>query len=228
MLKFLALGDSYTVGEGIDATDAWPSQLLKRFRYRDALMAPPEIIATTGWTSSELLSAMDHANLKPAYDLVSLAVGVNNQYRGEATAAYREEFGELLRRAIALAGDRPHRVFVLSIPDWSVTPYAAGREREAVAAEINAFNRINAALAYAAGVNYQNVTALSRKAAREPLLLAPDGLHYSALMYRFWVDELFPRVWRELFPGRNINIPLIYQDESEGGEDGPEAEAQPE
>lgn len=181
------------------------------------------MVAATGWTSADLQRALDQAELTPPYDMVSLGVGVNNQYQELSVADYASEFERLLQQAITLAGERPRHVFVLSIPDWSVTPFAfqSGRNREQIAAEIQAFNRENARLSYAYGVQYIHVTAISRDARRDPKFLAADGLHYTKPLYARWVDEIFPKLWHTLLPGKAIHIPLLYQ--AEGSEEAPDA-----
>lgn len=215
MISYLALGDSYTIGEGLPLEDSWPHQLVRLLSRKHVEIGEPDIIARTGWTSSELLSAIDeaHARLTPPYDFVTLLIGVNNQYRGESLDDYSRDFDELLKRAIAFAGGRPERVFVLSIPDWSATPYArdSGRDPVQIRTELNGFNRVNARAAYREKVSYLNITEISRLAGREPSLLNEDGLHYSARLYRRWLEELVPKVWQGLYPGRDINIPILYK-----------------
>ena len=211
MLKFLALGDSYTLGEGLPAESSWPWLLVKALRRRDVLMAAPEIVARTGWTSGELLEALQTASCQPPYDLVSLAVGVNNQYRGLSLADYQQDFATLLEQAIALAG-RPQGVVVLSIPDWRLTPFAADRDRNEISREIRAFNQVNARLAYDLGIAYVNVTEISRQARYAAEMLAADGLHYSEAMYRRWLEILLPRCWKLLLPDKDMYIPLLYQE----------------
>lgn len=215
MLKILNLGDSYTCGEGLEAPSSWPHLLVRELHKKEVPVAEPQVIAQTGWTSSELQLALNRAlaeqKLSPPYDLVTLLIGVNNQYRQLELTDYTQEFETLLQQAIQLANGTARRVFVLSIPDWSVIPFAEGREREPIAREIDAFNRENARLTYAAGAQYLNLSALCRLARRDPELLAADGLHYSEKMYRRWVLEILPRIWHTLLPDKNIHIPLIYQ-----------------
>jgi lysophospholipase L1-like esterase len=141
--RFLALGDSYTIGESVAVADRWPNQLAAQLRKDGVEMADPEIIARTGWTTDELSSAIDAAKPKGPYALVTLLIGVNNQYRGRDAEQYRKEFAALLHRAIAFAGGDPKRVVVVSIPDWGVTPFAANRDRAKIGAEIDHFNAIN-------------------------------------------------------------------------------------
>jgi len=190
--RYLALGDSYTIGEGVPAHERWPVRLVARLREQGLAIAEPQIIARTGWTTEELASAIDQAAIGGAFELVSLLIGVNNQYRGRASAEYRAEFRALLRRAIGFAGGRPGRVLVLSIPDWGVTPFANGRDRTLIAAEIDAFNAINRAEAAAAGAGYVDVTPVSRRAAGDRALVAADQLHPSGLMYAAWVELALP------------------------------------
>lgn len=192
-LAFLALGDSYTIGEAVEPAERWPVRLSARLRDRGIPIADPEIIARTGWTTAELAAALQAATLQPPYRLVTLLIGVNDQYRGLAPDdAYRARFERLLARAVDLAAKDPARLLVLSIPDWGVTPFAAGRDRLRVAAEIDAFNAINESAARAAGAAWLDVTPISREAARDPALVAPDGLHPSAAMYERWVERARP------------------------------------
>ncbi|PIQ27710.1 lysophospholipase [bacterium (Candidatus Blackallbacteria) CG17_big_fil_post_rev_8_21_14_2_50_48_46] len=198
MHHFLALGDSYTIGEGLTDKERWPQQLTQGLRNRGLEIADPQIIAQTGWTTQDLRKAIAEASLTPPYDLVSLLIGVNNQYQDRSEAEYEQEFELLLRQAIALAGMRKERVFVLSIPDWGVTPFAKDRDRAEIASAIDGFNRINARLSYQFGVQYLNITTLSRDMGKFQQLVGEDGLHPSAEMYRRWVDQLIDRARREL------------------------------
>jgi lysophospholipase L1-like esterase len=191
--RFLALGDSYTIGESVAVADRWPNQLALRLRKSGIDIADPQIIAKTGWTTDELSSAIDAAKPRRPYALVTLLIGVNNQYRGRAAEEYRNEFTALLRRAVAFAGGNPRRVIVVSIPDWGVTPFAANRDRATIAAEIDRFNIINAEETKKAGARYADITPLSRHAATEPNLVAPDGLHPSAAMYKQWMSIISPQ-----------------------------------
>lgn len=215
-MKILCLGDSYTVGEGIPREDSWPYQLVHALRKRDVPVAAPTVVAKTGWTSEELLKAIEQEALPEDYAMVTLMVGVNDQYRGRSTADYTQDFKRLLSQAIALAGGRSERVFVLSIPDWSVTPYAKketpDRNPEIIADEIKALNAITARICYQQSIQYIHITEMSRDARRGDLYRAPDGLHYSRKMYTHWVEHLFPRVFHVLYPGQAMHIPLLYQD----------------
>ncbi len=191
-MRFLALGDSYTIGEGVDAAERWPAQLAARLREHGLPVDDPQIIARTGWTTDELAAAIDRADPSGPYDLVTLLIGVNNQYRGRSLDEYRAQFTDLLQRATAFAGGRPDRVIVVSIPDWSLTPFAAGRDRTQIARELAAFNRVNAEAAALNGARYVDVTPHSRTAADDGGLLAGDGLHPSGRMYAEWARLALP------------------------------------
>jgi lysophospholipase L1-like esterase len=193
-LRFLALGDSYTIGEAVDPADRWPAQLARALHRNGVEVAPPEIVARTGWTTDELSAAIDAASLSPPYDLVSLLIGVNNQYRGRAVDEYREEFRALLDRAVTFAGGEASRVIVVSIPDWGVTEFARqkGSDRARVAAEIDAYNRVNREESGRVSAHYVDITAGSRLAERDPKLIAADGLHPSARMYEEWTAAILP------------------------------------
>lgn len=190
---FLALGDSYTIGEGVAGDRNWPAQLLARLRLDGAKLDGPRIVATTGWTTDELASAMDAAALDPPYALATLSIGVNNQYRGRALDEYRTQFRALLRRAIALAGADPVRVVVVSIPDWGVTPFATHQRYDSVriAREIDAFNAAARAETDDAGVHWVDVTAISRAPELRDELV-DDGLHPSVMQYARWVEAILP------------------------------------
>jgi len=185
-MRFLALGDSYTIGESVAPAERWPMQLAALLRAEGMPMDDPLIIATTGWTTDELRAGIDRAAPAGTFDLVSLLIGVNNQYRGRGQDEYRRQFVDLLKRAIEFAGGKPGRVLVLSIPDWGATPFAVGRNRARIAAEIDAFNAINREEAERHGARYVDVTPVSRKAASDASLIAGDGLHPSGKMYAEW------------------------------------------
>ena len=196
-MRYLALGDSYTIGESVAASERWPVQLTARLRERGFTLDDPFIIATTGWTTGELSHAIEQANPIGPFDLVTLLIGVNNQYRGRSADEYRKQFHALLQRAIAYAGNDPARVVVLSIPDWSVTPFATGMGAEKssiarIAGQIDQFNAINRAEAERSGAHYVDITPLSRQAAQDRSLLADDGLHPSSKMYAQWVQVIEP------------------------------------
>jgi lysophospholipase L1-like esterase len=202
-LRLLALGDSYTIGEGVPEAERWPVQLVARLAADGVEFAPPRIVARTGWTTDELAAAISDARLDPPYDAVTLLIGVNNQYRGYPLDQYRREFDALLERALAFAGGRAERVFVLSIPDWGVTPFAraSGRDPGRIARELDAHDAIARELARAHGVAFVDVTAASRAHGADAEMLAPDGLHPSGAMYRLWVDALLPVMLQRLRVG---------------------------
>ncbi len=199
-LKFLALGDSYTIGENVEEAQRWPVVLAKLLRDEGVDLDEPIIIARTGWTTDELDTAINQVNLQGVFDLVSLLIGVNNQFRGRAAEEYRREFVALLRRAVAFAGARPSHVLVLSIPDWGVTPFALGRNRARIAEEIDRFNAIKRAETERPGARYVDVTPMSRLAAQDRSLLAGDALHPSGKMYAEWARLALP-VAREILRG---------------------------
>ena len=196
-LRILSLGDSYTIGEGVAEAGRWPVQLVARLRGRGIPCADPLIIGRTGWTTDELDVAITHAGPIGLFDLVTLLIGVNNQYRGRSLEEYRVHFRALLEQAIAFARGRPERVLVLSIPDWGVTPFAEERDSGRIANEIDAFNTANRAETFAAGARYVDITPSTRDLS-EPGLLAEDGLHPSGLLYKRWVDLALPVVLESL------------------------------
>jgi lysophospholipase L1-like esterase len=193
-LSYLALGDSYTIGEGVEESGRWPVQLARVLREAGIAIADPRIIATTGWTTDELSAAMDAAGPLGEWDFVSLLIGVNNQYRGRDIDDYVGEFTRLLQRAIALANARTDRVLVLSIPDWGVTPFArgSGRDLQRIADELGAYNAAAREVCAAHGVAFVDITGISRDGGGTPAMLAEDGLHPSAAMYARWTDEALP------------------------------------
>ncbi len=192
--RYLALGDSYTIGEGVAPDDRWPVVLAERLRADGIEIDRPRIIAQTGWTTDELNDAIRPADLEPPYALVTLLIGVNDQYRGRPLDAYRDRFRELLDRAIGFAGRDPGRVVVVSVPDWGVTPFAAGRDRAPIAREIDALNAVAAEAARQRRARFVDVTALSR---RQGDLTTSDGLHPSAEAYQAWVDLIEPAVFTD-------------------------------
>lgn len=183
--RYLALGDSYTIGESVAESERFPVQLA-----RELGLADPAIIAKTGWTTDELAQALNAVRLAGPFDLVTLLIGVNNQYRGRDAEQYRGEFAELLQRAIGFAGGDATKVVVVSIPDWGVTPFAEGRDRAKIAAEIDRYNAINREEAGRAGARYVDITPISRGS--DPALVAGDGLHPSGKQYTEWVKVIVP------------------------------------
>jgi lysophospholipase L1-like esterase len=191
-MRYLALGDSYTIGESVSTADRWPVQLAALLRQQGIDAGEPQIIARTGWTTDELSAGIDLAGPRGPFEMVSLLIGVNNQYRGRPLDEYREQYVALLLRAIDLAGGAAGRVLVLSIPDWSVTPFAKGQDRAAIRSAIDDFNRINAEETQRLGARYIDVTPESRQAASDPTLIARDGLHPSGKMYAEWAQLALP------------------------------------
>ena len=193
-LSYLALGDSYTIGEGIAAPDAWPQQLARQLRDEGIALSDPRAIATTGWTCDELSAAIDAAAPSRDQDFVSLLIGVNDQYRGVALDVFRPCFARMLERAIGFARGRAGRVLVLSIPDWGVTPFAAasGRAPTQIAAELDAFNGAARAACATRDVAFVDITTLSRERGAQPAMLAADGLHPSAAMHALWAQMAAP------------------------------------
>ena len=193
-LRYLALGDSYTIGEGVPESGRWPTQLAHALRADGIPMADPRFIARTGWTTDELDAAIDAVHPLAEYDLVSLLIGVNNQYRGRGVEEYRAQFAALLERAIGFAQWRRDHVLVLSIPDWGVTPFARSDLRSAVriADEIDACNRAAQEVCAQRGVAFVDITSISRERGAEPRMLVEDGLHPSAAMYAEWTRLALP------------------------------------
>ena len=187
---YLALGDSYTIGESVDESSRFPLQLKDSLMSYDIVIDDPVIVAKTGWTTTDLKNGIEQADLQTTYDLVTLLIGVNNQYQGLSIENYRTEFVELLDQSIDFAGGDPEKVIVISIPDWGVTPFAEGRDREQIASEIDAYNKINKEEAEETGVKYVDVTSISREAEEDLTLIAGDGLHPSGKMYALWVAKI--------------------------------------
>ncbi len=193
-LSYLALGDSYTIGEAVPEEGRWPVQLARALRGEGIALADPRIIATTGWTTDELEWGLDAAEPLGTYDLVSLLIGVNNQYRNRSAVAYAGEFHTLLQRAIRYARGRVDRVLVLSIPDWGVSPFAANDKRDAatIASEIDAFNASARTVCGKDGVCFVDITPCSREHGADKAMIADDGLHPSAAMYALWTQAALP------------------------------------
>jgi lysophospholipase L1-like esterase len=184
--RVLALGDSYTIGESVQEKERWPVQLAKLLKEKGVEVAAPQIIARTGWTTNELSDAMDNAELKGPYSLVTLLIGVNNQFRGRSSDDYRKEFTALLKRAIDLAGGDASHVVVVSIPDYGVTPFGARMNPEKIAKELDKFNAIAKEETEKLKAPWVDITPGSREAAKDKELIARDGLHPSGKMYASW------------------------------------------
>lgn len=197
-LRILALGDSYTIGEGVEADQRWPEQLAVRLRASGLDVPPPRVIATTGWRSDDLLRGIGRAELEPPYSLVTLLIGVNDQYQDYREKGYPQRFAAVLKRALELAGGDRKRLIVVSIPDYSVTPFARRMDRAKVSAAIERYNKVNRDIVARQGIVYVDVTEVSREAAGNSSLLVDDGLHPSGRMYARWVDRILPLAERAL------------------------------
>lgn len=193
---YLALGDSYTIGEAVAEEERWPVQLVSKLKSKGVSVESPRIIATTGWTTDELQGAINEAAIENKYDIVSLLIGVNNQYRGYPIAQYKKEFDQLLKQSIAFAGGEASNVFVLSIPDYGVTPFVKEREMdsEKIAKELDGYNNIAKSICAQYNVSFTDITQGSKKAKNDSELVAKDGLHPSGKMYKNWVDAVFDKV----------------------------------
>jgi len=196
--SYLALGDSYTIGESVPANQNFPSQMIELIRKDGYSFNNATIVAKTGWTTDELEDGISNAELDKHYDFVSLLIGVNNQYRGKSLEEYAIEFDELLKKAIGFSGNKANHVIVLSIPDWGVTPYATGRNRQKIASEIDAFNQVNKAIADRYKVTYIDITTFTREAATDPSLLTGDELHPSGKDYKRWAQKLNAVIQQQL------------------------------
>jgi lysophospholipase L1-like esterase len=203
--RYLALGDSYTIGESVLAEARWPNQLAKLLK-ADNIQVDVTIIARTGWTTSELWQDIQAEKFHPPYDLVSLLIGVNNQYRGYHIDEYHDQFNFLLKKSIEYADGDANRVLVLSIPDWGVTPFASNHDREQIAEEIDKFNSVNREISDGAGTHYVDVTSISRKAVNDELLIASDGLHPSEKMYAMWAEKTLPIVKKILIGSKKEQL----------------------
>ncbi len=215
--QYLALGDSYTIGESVPRSERWPNVLAKELQRQGVPIASATIFARTGWTTDELMAALDASeggasitladgevapDAAPPYALVSLLIGVNNQYRGRDVASFEGEFARVLERAIAYAGGDAARVIVLSIPDWGVTPFAREKGRDAVAVgrEIDAYNAAKRRISIERGAAFVDITPLTREAAVDPTLLADDGLHPSGVDYARWANRALEPARKALKP----------------------------
>lgn len=205
--RFLALGDSYTIGEGVAVDECWPPQLARRLRARGIEIADPVLIAKTGWTTDELAAAMDAATLHPPYALVTVLIGVNNQYRGRDVDNYQVELATLLQRATMLADASAQRVVMVSTPDWGTTRFAREQSRDAkqIATEIDAFNAAARDLVNKAGAGFVDITGISRVCADRSDMLVDDGLHPSVTQYALWSDAIIDAATHAL--GANHHSP---------------------
>lgn len=191
--SYLALGDSYTIGESVAETDRWPVQLAAQLRERGYAMAAPKIIARTGWTTEDLLRGMEDLQVQRDFDIVSILIGVNNQYQGKSITEYEEELRQIFRKAINHSKTLEKGVFAVSIPDYGYTPFGAAHQEE-ISAEIDQFNAVFKKVAEDFDVDFYNITPISREAKNNPDLVADDNLHPSGLMYQKWVEQILSNV----------------------------------
>ncbi|HRO43783.1 MAG TPA: SGNH/GDSL hydrolase family protein [Flavipsychrobacter sp.] len=194
MYTYLALGDSYTIGEQVPLQENFPYQTVRLLREKRIEVADPVIVAKTGWTTDELAMAVREEGIKETFSIVTLLIGVNNQYRGREIENYKQEFTQLLDQAIVFANGHTQNVFVLSIPDWGITPFAHDKDRNKVAREIDAYNLVKKEITAAHTCNYLNITDSTRKNGTIAEYLAEDGLHPSAKEYKIWAERLAPMI----------------------------------
>ncbi|MFL5808204.1 MAG: SGNH/GDSL hydrolase family protein [Flavisolibacter sp.] len=196
--SYLALGDSYTIGEAVQLHQDFPYQVVQILRKKGFNFQAPEIIARTGWTTDELLEGMKAYEFLSKYDFVTLLIGVNNQYRGREVIEYKEQFEEILKKAIELAHGKKDHVFVISIPDWGSTPFAADADTEKISRETDVFNTVNKALSIQYKAQYIDITTLSREAKQYPALIAEDKLHPSSIAYSKWAEKIADAITLQL------------------------------
>lgn len=196
--SYLALGDSYTIGEQVMLAESFPYQTVQMLRKAGHAFYAPEIIAKTGWTTDELSNAIDNTITLNKYDIVSLLIGVNNQYRGRKLPEFKIEFEHLLQKAIQFSGNLPGHVFILSIPDWGITPFAQGKDGEKIAQEIDDFNHVCQSAAAQFNCHFIDITTAQRKEGEKSEFLAPDGLHPNSKEYTKWANALFTLIRSEL------------------------------
>ncbi len=188
--NYLALGDSYTIGESVSSEQNFPNQLISMLQKKDSTWSQPTIIARTGWRTDQLMKAIDEqTDLKKTYDIVTLLIGVNNEFQGKDTVSYRLEFENLLKKAISLAGNHPQKVWVLSIPDYGFTPFGKSNQ-EKISARIDTYNLVNTDVSKQLNVHYINITSWTREGFAHPEYIATDGLHPSGEMYKKWASAL--------------------------------------
>ncbi len=197
-LTYLALGDSYTIGESVAESNRWSVQLAKSLSNAGVVVAEPKIIARTGWTTDELKAKIVSENITQTYDLVSLLIGVNNQYRGRSVEQFRIEFIDLLETSLKFSRNNPAHVLVVSIPDWGVTPFASDRNQKEIAAQIDLFNAVKKEETEKKGILFVDITPISRQAVNDKSLIANDGLHPSGKMYQLWVEKITPELLKKL------------------------------
>ena len=196
--NYLALGDSYTIGESVPLHKSFPYQVVQLLRKKEFNFNAPEIIAKTGWTTEELQDAMSKVTLLSKYDFVTLLIGVNNQYRGGDAIEYKQQYEEILKKAIELANSKKDHVIIVSIPDYSVTTHAETMDTEKISREIEVFNSINKALSIQYKVQYVDITSGSKSVKNDPSLIAQDGLHPSEKQYAVWAKKIVELIASQL------------------------------
>ena len=197
-LSYLALGDSYTIGESVAESERWPVQLAKRLGKAGVAVNDPKIIARTGWTTDELKAKIVSENITQSYDLVSLLIGVNNQFRGRSVQQFRTEFVDLLETSLKFARNNPAHVLIVSIPDWGVTPFASDRNQKEIATQIDLFNAVCKEESEKRNILFIDITPISRQAINDKSLIANDGLHPSGKMYQLWAEKITPELLKKL------------------------------
>jgi lysophospholipase L1-like esterase len=198
VLTYLALGDSYSIGESVLLYESFPYQVVHILRKKGANFSAPEIIARTGWTTDELSAGITACRFLPHYNYITLLIGVNNQYRGRTVEEYKLEFEVLLKQALQFAEGKKERVIVLSIPDYSVTPFAEHMDKEKITREIDLFNSVSKAVSTQYKVHYVDITPDSRDASGNLSLLAEDKLHPSAKAYKKWAEKVADIIYGQL------------------------------
>ncbi|MEX0316187.1 MAG: SGNH/GDSL hydrolase family protein [Allomuricauda sp.] len=194
-ISFLALGDSYTIGTGESKLNSWPFQFVAQSKKKKVVIETPKIIAKAGWTTTDLLDAIQAEQPNPNYELVSLMIGVNNQYQGINIEVFKKEFLSLLDKSIRFAKDNPDNVFVLSIPDWSITPFARFGDKKKIVRELNIYNSIIREETEKQGILFIDITKISKNALLNPSLIASDSLHPSKKMYRMWAKKISKKLY---------------------------------
>lgn len=189
-ISYLALGDSYTIGTSVNREDSFPFILVEELESLNVYSKEPRVIAQTGWTTSSLLNAINQENITEEFELVTLLIGVNNQYSGQSISTFREEFEQLLNLALKFAGNNTDNVVVISIPDWSASPYATGRDKNKIRQEIDAFNNAKQIITASKNITFINITEITRQAEGNDYYFASDQLHFSGAMHKLWVDEI--------------------------------------
>ena len=198
MISYLALGDSYTIGEGVALFDSFPYQLCELLRNEKILCNAPEILAKTGWTTDELQEHINKHTFIPPYSIVTLLIGVNNQYRGRTVENFEPEFQSLLQQALKFAGSRSEAVMVLSIPDWGQTPFAKDRDSSKITREIDAYNEVISKHCGKQGISFFDITSFPREKNNASFLVTTDELHPSAQEYTRWAGLLFNHIRHKL------------------------------